>query len=302
MKNRFRNTFVISTSLMLALGVLPVSAMETEEETGKEETVYIIADASGQKQKVIVSDRLKTQKNEEVRDVSGLENIANVSGSETFRKDAQGNLIWNAEGKDIYYQGTTDEQVPVQVNISYQLNGKPVSADELAGKDGHVVIRMDYVNSAQKTITVNGTSRLASVPFVMVSGMKLDAEHFSNVKVTNGKLISEGKDLFAAGVVFPGLKDSLSEDENLRDKLKDSDIPDFIEIEADVTDFTLGMTLTLADSDLLSGLDLDFDTDELTGKIDELQNGAVQLLDGAAAFKDGTAQLRSGAGELEEGT
>ena len=134
------------TACMVGFSGIGVLAEETEQpapESGKDETVYVITDASGEKQSVIVSDHLKTEgETGTVIDETNLKDIKNVAGDETFQKNADGTIAWKADGKDIYYQGTSDGELPVSVKISYSLDGKPVSAKEIAGKAGHVVVRL----------------------------------------------------------------------------------------------------------------------------------------------------------------
>lgn len=303
MKRICRTAAALTAILTLGVSGLPVHAEEeTEEESsGKEETVYVITDPSGKKKEVIVSDWLKAGGRNRVEDSSDLQDITNVSGDEGFTREENGGLVWNAEGKDIYYQGTSNDDLPVEVKISYELDGQPVTAEELAGKSGHVRIRLDYENHTNAPVTVNGVTRNVCVPFVMASGMELSPEHFKNVRVTNGRIISEGSKTIVAGVAFPGLRESLEKDANLRGRLDGIDIPEYMEIEADVTDFTMGMTMTMASSDLLSDLDLDINTGELTDKINQLKDGADQLLDGVRTLKDGSGELRQGGSDLADG-
>ena len=94
-------------------------------EAGKEETVYILADAKGSAHQVIVSEWLKNGNGDsQLKDRTSLKDIQNVKGYEKFETDEDGNLIWQADGADIYYQGTADREVPVEVKLSYRLDGE----------------------------------------------------------------------------------------------------------------------------------------------------------------------------------
>ncbi|MDE7285849.1 MAG: hypothetical protein K2N55_03245, partial [Lachnospiraceae bacterium] len=157
-------------------------------EAGKEETVYVLADANGSVTQVIVSDWLKNASgSESLMDRSGLSDIQNMKGYESFETDQEGNLIWQANGADIYYSGTTDKEVPVEVRLSYQLDGEEISPQELAGKSGRVTIRMDYENKETRTVTVGGKEQEIKVPFAMISGVILPQDTFSNIQVTNAR-------------------------------------------------------------------------------------------------------------------
>lgn len=282
-------------------------------EAGKEETVYVLADAKGSVNQIIVSDWLKNSDGgESLIDSSDLKDIRNVKGYETYETDKNGNILWKAEGSDIYYQGTTDKEVPVQVKISYQLEGKEIAPEELAGRSGKVTIRMDYENHETKMVEIGGKKEEIKIPFAMISGMVLPQDTFSNIEVTNARLLSEGNNSVVVGVAFPGLKESIDA-ENLKEKLEDKtggekaddlDIPDYIEITADAENFELGMTMTVAMSDILSDIALtdSFDLSALNNSMDDLQDATNQLKDGAVELKDGTLQLKDGSKELLSGT
>ncbi len=285
----------------------------TESDAGKVETVYVTADANGAVNDVIVSEWLKNATaSTELADTTELKNIVNVKGNETFKENGDGTLTWDAEGSDIYYQGTTDKQLPVTMKITYTLDGKEISPEELAGKSGRVTIRFDYENNAKQTVNVKGKDIEVYTPFAMVSGMMLDSDKFTNVEISNGKVISDGGNYVVMGVALPGLKESLDisddkwkeldEDDEIRGKLSNS-----FEITADTTDFELGMTITMASSDILS----DFGLTDLTGsdKIEnlkddmgELNDGSNKLVDGTKTLKDGTTDLKNGTKELKDGT
>ena len=277
-------------------------------EPRKDEVVYVMADAQGNTQKIIVSDCLKNANGEStIKDASSLTDIQNVKGNESYTVDENGNLVWNAEGSDIYYQGTTDKQLPVDVAISYELEGKEISPEDLAGKSGNVTIRFIYTNNEKTTVEVNGKEKEVYVPFAMISGAILPAEHFSDIEVTNGKVISEGNNNIVVGLAFPGLKDSVNidslkekaVDEEAKEKLDEVEIPETVEIHAYATDFEMNQTMTMAMSDLLSDLKmddtLDIDTSKITDSMNELQDATQQLKDGSTELNDGAATLQEGA-------
>ena len=121
----------------------------------KKETVYVIADASGAAKKIIVSDWLKgVDTKGKVKDVSKLKDVKNVMGAETYSVNADNAYEWAANGDDIYYQGTGTTELPVKLKLSYKLNGKTVSADEIAGKSGKVTISIDYQNTQKKRLRI----------------------------------------------------------------------------------------------------------------------------------------------------
>lgn len=281
-----------------------VKSSDTNVKEGKEETVYALADASGAVNKVIVSDWLKNPKAEEkLTDVTDLSEVKNVKGYEDYVEGQDGTLTWNANGSDIYYQGTTNKELPVQVKLSYTLDGKPITPEELVGKSGKVTIRFDYENKATQKEKIGDEETDVIVPFAMISGMVLPTDKFANVEVTNGKLISEGSNDLVVGVALPGLKEDLTTTKT-EDKLEDVNIPDYLEVTADATDFELDMTMTMAMSDVLSDIDMtdSIDLSELNDSMDDLNEASGELIDGTGDLKDGTQELKDGTTELKDGT
>ena len=271
------------------------------EDTGfsKEESVYVKADASGNVKKTTVSEWLKNPEKGTVSDTSELKDIKNVKGDETFETGSNNNVSWKSEGNDIYYQGTIDKELPVDVKVSYKLDGKSISPKDLKGKSGKVEIQFSYDNKSKQTVNVNGEDVEMYTPFTMVSAMMLSSDEYSNVSVENGKLISDGDKKIVVGVAFPGLANDL----NLKDLDMDIDIPETVTITADVKDATVGTSITMASADLMNefGLD-DIDSfDDLQDSIDDLEDATNQLVDGSKEAADGSKELADGVGTLNDG-
>lgn len=269
------------------------------QKLSKNETVYVIANADGSAKKVIVSDWIKnTAKAKSFEDISNLNNIENVKGDETYTVNENNMYEWSADGNDIYYQGTGKSQLPVGLSVSYTLDGRKISADKLAGKSGKVKIRFDYTNRQSEKIKIDGKEEEIYVPFVMLTGMMLDNDVFRNVEVSNGKVINDGSHTYVAGFALPKMQSNLNIDS------KDFEIPDYVEITADVKNFELATTLTLAANDMFSDIDFskaDDKLDSLSGSFDELTDAANQLIDGSSQLYDGLKTLLDKSGELIEG-
>ena len=296
------------------------STKGASDEAGKVETVYVTADANGAVDDVIVSEWLKNaDAADTISDTTSLRNIVNVKGDESFTDNGDGTLTWNAKGSDIYYQGTTEKELPVKMKVSYKLDGKDISPEELAGKSGKVTIRFDYENTDKQTVDVDGKQVEVYTPFAMISGMTLDPDKFSEVEVSNGKVISEGGNIIVLGIALPGLKDSLDIDKDKWDELNedgdlDSKLADHFEVTANTTDFELGMTITMASSDVLGDFgitditesdkinDLKDDMGELNDASDKLVDANKELKDGTGELKDGVSELYDGTSELKDGT
>lgn len=274
-------------------------AAETTEQKkpSKDETVYVLANADGSVKKIIVSDWIKNNGGKTVSDKTELSDIKNVKGNESYVMDTDNMREWNADGKDIYYQGTISKALPVDLKVSYELDGKPVSAESLAGKSGKVTIRFDYTNNQYKNVSIDGKNTKIYVPFVMLTGLLLDNDIFTNVEISNGKIINDGDRIIAVGFALPGMKENL----NLsRDKV---DIPDFVEITADVKNFALGNTLTVAANSIISDLDVSKldSADDLQASLTELSSAMSKLLDGSSELYGGLSELLLKSNELVAG-
>ncbi len=277
-----------------------LSASEETEEAGKEETVYVVANADGSAKNVIVSEWLKNKDGEAtLKDASDLKDIENVKGEEAFTQNGD-QLTWEAGGNDIYYQGTTDKKLPITEKVTYFLDGKEMTPQEIAGKSGKVKIRFDYINNEKTTQIVEGEEHEVYVPFTVLTGMILP-DDYSNVEITNGKVISDGNRKVAVGMAMPGLKESLDiGEDDLDGEVK---IPDYVEVTADVDNFSLEMTMTVAVNDLLEGRDLGeaFDVSELEDDMDTLTDASKQLVSGSKELSKGLKTLKNSMKEFTTG-
>ena len=295
----------LAAGMAVVLGagtVMAAAASTSDNSVQKEETVYVNTTAAGDVTDVTVSNWLKNSgdsSGSEIKDTSDLTDIKNVKGDETFTQNGD-NLTWSTDGKDIYYQGKTDKDLPVSVGIKYYLDGTEVSPDDLAGKTGHLKMEVTYTNTSKTTKKVNGEKTDIYSPFVMVTGMILSTDNFSNVTVDNGKVISDGSRNIVIGLGMPGMKESLDLSDDIAD---DVDIPEGFTMEADVTDCEMSSAFTVAMSDIFS--DIDFDNidglDDLKDSMKDLTDAAVKLVDGTKDLYDGTTTLNDKYKEFYDG-
>lgn len=266
---------------------LTASVSDAAPAAFRDETVYVLAGADGSVRKVIVSDWLKnTDGLSQIKDSAKIQNVENVKGYETFSMD--GNVrVWDAMGADVYTQGVSDEAVPIEVAVSYTLDGKPIAPDQLAGKSGKVVIRFDYTNNLYEEVEIGGKTEKIYVPFAVVTAMLLDSDNFSNVEVVNGRVFNDGDHTAVVGMALPGMQENLDLD------AEDLEIPSYVEVSADVTDFELEPMFTAAVCDPFKEIDLDEveNTDDLTEALDKLTDAMDQLMDGSSQLYDGLGEL-----------
>ena len=280
---------------------------ETEKALRRDETVYVIANTDGSVRRIIVSDWIQNGlAAAQVEERSELSQVEAVKGSATYTLGQDNARVWDAQGQDLYYQGSIEKALPVDMTVTYQMDDQTVTPGQIAGKSGHVTIRFDYENRQYEMVEIDGTEEKIYVPFAMLTGLLLDSDRFSNVTVSNGKLFCDGSHTAVVGVAFPGLQEDLAME---KDRL---DIPDYVEIEADVKDFSLATAVTVASSGLFDQLDDEtlekLELGELTGGIgrmtdamDQLMDGSSQLYDGLCTLLDSSQQLIDGVDRLCQG-
>lgn len=281
--------------LMLLAGALatgqvaPVLAADAKEDkVDKSETVYVKAKADGTVKETKVNDLLDISGKEgEIEDYSTLTDIKNKEGDEEYTQSNDGTVLWENHGENISYEGKSDKKLPVDVKVSYYLNGKKMKPKDMVGKSGKVKIRFDYENKTSETVQVDGKDIDVKVPFMALSALTLPADTFSNIQVSNGKNMADKSDNIVVGVAFPGLSDSLKLGDY--EETKDVEIPDYVEVTADVENFELEYTATIITT---PGLD-DADTDKLDD-VNDLVDGVDSLTDASSALKEGAAQMSEG--------
>ena len=256
----------------------------------KDETVYAKLGKSGKVKSVLVTEHLiNDEKLDNITDKTILKDIKNLNGNESYTLNGK-DLTWKAKKNDIYYQGVTDKKLPISVNITYKIDGKKIKIKDAKGKSGHVLINIKYTNNLKENI--NG--KTLYTPFVIVNELNLNSKYNSNIKVTNGKVISNGTTNAVVAVASPGLNESLSFDSiNLNE----------INIEYDTTNFKASDIYAVATSSLLNDTDiLKFSSFEsVKGSINLLAESSLKLVKGTSDLNSGVDKLKEGATTLNSG-
>ena len=290
---------------------------DSSAEKDKTETVYIKSDAEGNTKEITVETVLKHPSDgSDIQDQSNLKDIRNTKGDEEYTKGSDGNLIWENHGEDISYKGTSDQEPPVRVKVSYYLDGEQISPKELAGKSGQVKIRFDYENTSTEIVTVKNKAYQVQTPFLVISALALPSDTFSNIQVENGKLMQMDDQNMVIGYAIPGLADSLQL--SGYEVTEDIDIPEYVEVTADAKDFELEFTASIITPGLLEELDTDDlkdaddfadGMDDLKDGVDDLDKGVGELYDGLKEFDDyldeytsGVTALRDAMNQVRDGT
>ena len=258
----------------------------------KEETVTVRTNAYGTVEKISSAVELEPGSAGPVRDVTGLHDIRNREGDEEYELTDSGELYWQNLGEKIRYEGTGTADLPFEVHVSYSLDGQPVSAEELAGKSGRATIRFDYTNR-----TLSGSY----IPFLAMTLVLLDEDVFSDIEVTNGRVVTVSGQTAVVGYAVPGLYQAMKMGNN--DLTDEAEIPEYVEISAMVDQFSLDFTSTVVSSGIFSEIeDEDLrDLDDLSGDMKEMGTSFQEVVDGVGSLKDGMGEFGSGMGSYIDG-
>lgn len=291
---------LLTAAALLTGAVLRVSAQEEKaplaaDAAYKQETVHVTADPLGTPEKIEVEVVLCCDGAGRLPDKTDLTDIRNTQGEETYVQAADGTIRWENKGEDIHYKGDgTGKALPLDLNITYTLDGMLCSPQGLAGKSGHLTIRFDYKNKLEATVEQGEKTQTVPVPLMAMTLVPLDEDVFSNVTVTNGKVMRLGDSGMAVGFALPGMAQAL----NLErlSYTEDIDIPDYFEISADVRDFSLDFTATMVSAGILDDMEEDNLTldENFDGTAGDIDSAIDTMFDGADELSDAVKQFQSG--------
>ena len=291
-------------SAVLAQSMLPlhIYALEDENPTQKTETVYAVLNADGSISDTIVSSWLHDDDGiHNIKETLDETDVENVKTDEEPKVD--GNVYtWNSKHNDIYYQGKTTKQLPIEVKITYELDGHQLSAKEVSGQSGHLKLTIHFENLESKTVYADGKAITVHPSFLAGGILTLNADHYKNVSCSNGKIVNDGTNEVLAFANVPGLAGTLQE-AGLNKIIDQLHISDDTVIETDVKDFDLGSIMIAMTSEIsLDELAGQLSIGDLTGGIDQLVSASDQLLDGSKQLYEGTTELKEGAKPLTSAT
>ena len=291
-------------ALTLAAGCAMPAFAAGKSSFSKSETVYAVMNGDGSIKSTTVSEHLYSASGlANVTDKTTLTDIQNTESDAEFTQNGE-ELVWNTNDTDVYYKGNTDKALPIDVKVTYALDGQETALEDIIGKSGHLTVTVNLKNNETGTVNVNGKDRTIVTPLITAVGVILGGDA-SNVTAEHGMIESAAKSSVAAFVTLPGVKDSLSgllpdEVDSIEDYLQDT-----VTVEADVEDFTCPQVMVAcATSTAALGTSNVFDLssiNDLTDGINQLNDAMSQLMDGASQLVDGTSQLASGVLALLDG-
>ena len=291
-------------ALTLAAGCAMPAFAAGKSSFSKSETVYAVMNGDGSIKSTTVSEHLYSASGlANVTDKTTLTDIQNTESDAEFTQNGE-ELVWNTNDTDVYYKGNTDKALPIDVKVTYALDGQEAALEDIIGKSGHLTVTVNLKNNETGTVNVNGKDRTVVTPLITAVGVILGGDA-SNVTAEHGMIESAAKSSVAAFVTLPGVKDSLSgllpdEVNSIEDYLQDT-----VTVEADVEDFTCPQVMVAcATSTAALGTSNVFDLssiNDLTDGINQLNDAMSQLMDGASQLMDGTSQLANGVLALLDG-
>ena len=291
-------------ALTLAAGCAMPAFAAGKSSFSKSETVYAVMNGDGSIKSTTVSEHLYSASGlANVTDKTTLTDIQNTESDAEFTQNGE-ELVWNTNDTDVYYKGNTDKALPIDVKVTYALDGQEAALEDIIGKSGHLTVTVNLKNNETGTVNVNGKDRTIVTPLITAVGVILGGDA-SNVTAEHGMVESAAKSSVAAFVTLPGVKDSLSgllpdEVDSIEDYLQDT-----VTVEADVEDFTCPQVMVAcATSTAALGTSNVFDLssiNDLTDGINQLNDAMSQLMDGASQLVDGTSQLANGVLALLDG-
>ena len=291
-------------ALTLAAGCAMPAFAAGKSSFSKSETVYAVMNGDGSIKSTTVSEHLYSASGlANVTDKTTLTDIQNTESDAEFTQNGE-ELVWNTNDTDVYYKGNTDKALPIDVKVTYALDGQEAALEDIIGKSGHLTVTVNLKNNETDTVNVNGKDRTIVTPLITAVGVILGGDA-SNMTAEHGMIESAAKSSVAAFVTLPGVKDSLSgllpdEVDSIEDYLQDT-----VTVEADVEDFTCPQVMVAcATSTAALGTSNVFDLssiNDLTDGINQLNDAMSQLMDGASQLVDGTSQLAGGVLALLDG-
>ena len=294
----------VALALTLAAGCAMPAFAAGKSSFSKSETVYAVMNGDGSIKSTTVSEHLYSASGlANVTDKTTLTDIQNTESDAEFTQNGE-ELVWNTNDTDVYYKGNTDKALPIDVKVTYALDGQEAALEDIIGKSGHLTVTVNLKNNETGTVNVNGKDRTIVTPLITAVGVILGGDA-SNVTAEHGMIESAAKSSAAAFVTLPGVKDSLSgllpdEVNSIEDYLQDT-----VTVEADVEDFTCPQVMVAcATSTAALGTSNVFDLssiNDLTDGINQLNDAMSQLMDGASQLVDGTSQLANGVLALLDG-
>ncbi len=248
--------------------------------SGKNETVYVKADAAGATMGVYVVNMFDTGTAKDVSDPADYTSVANLSTSDVLVQEGGAVKLRTLEGEPFYYQGdlAASTRLPWDIRVRYFLNGVETSADEMAGAEGAVRVELEVRANTEAS---GGVSDFADSYALQAQGT-FPEEGWCVEGSSNATVARAGSNTVASCMVLPGESKTFVLEGQARGFTCDG---------WQISAMPLSLAMDLADEDSAA----------LSDKAGELEDGTTALADGAGELSSGLDSLEDGAAEVEAG-
>ena len=160
-------------ALTLAAGCAMPAFAAGKSSFSKSETVYAVMNGDGSIKSTTVSEHLYSASGlANVTDKTTLTDIQNTESDAEFTQNGE-ELVWNTNDTDVYYKGNTDKALPIDVKVTYALDGQEAALEAIIGKSGHLTVTVNLKNNETGTVNVNGKDRTIVTPLITAVGVIL---------------------------------------------------------------------------------------------------------------------------------
>ena len=251
-----------------------VAAAESTAVYEKTEVVYATLAADGAAESVYVVNRFDVTQAGTIVDWGAYSQVKNLTDTAELSREGDATVFEAQEGV-WYYQGYTEScELPWEVQVVYELDGREVDAEELAGASGDLTIRLTTTRVDSDAIADTfAESFLLQVTFTLSDDVARD------IQAEGATLASSGQDTTVTFTVLPG---------------SDGDLT----LSAQVSDFEMD-GIQIAALPYSSDIDMP-DTDELTDGMEQLADAVSQLSEGTASLSEGSESFADGLAQLDD--
>ncbi len=261
---------LLSAALMITVcNPAFAGAAEKNKSSEKEETIYATLASDGSLKSMYAVNSFNGGN---ITDYGNYENVKMLNTEDPIKQNGD-TVTFSSSAEKVYYQGDLENRpLPWNISIQYLLDGKKYTADEIAGKSGHLEVRFKVEKNEDCTGSFYDN-------YALQASFTLDTEQCSDISAPDATIANAGGSKQLTYTILPGKGIDTS-------------------FYADVKDFEM-------ESASINGIHLnlnaDIDDSALTGKVGELISAVSSLNKGAAQLSDGTAAVEEGASKTEQG-
>lgn len=280
---------IVSISLALLVVIMNAGAVSAAA-ADRNETVYVKISPDGKPLSCDVVNWIDAHGETGIQSITSLKNIKVMP--DTVKYALQGDLLKlsqiSSESRNVFYSGTTTQELPMQVDISYFLNGEKVDPAGLGGAKGNIEIKMHLVNRTgmNRTISFNNFRTGASesftkeefTPFMAQVEIDLPLDTFHDIDAPDSSKVVLGKTMKLIWLKFPYPEEDLS-----------------VKMETDCFALDPVSITLMPQMPPISSI-------EIEQGLKDMYGGISQIDDHLKLLEDGINEAHSGSGRLKAGT